>query len=119
MNRRSFLKSLGLLAVVPFVPITAFKHLMPNPDVPFKCYHSNAETLKQLISQLRAARRQGLLQSGFPKKDKVYGVVSLDIKNWDHIFNEITPNGQFTYLDLEQKGFPNFIMSGIPIIERL
>lgn len=119
MNRRSFLKSLGLLAVVPFVPVTAFKHLMPNPDVPFKCYRSNAETLEQLILQLREARKQGLLHSRFAtKKDKVYGVVSLDAKNWDHIFSQINPSARFMDVVLAQKGYSNFIWAGIPIIER-
>lgn len=123
INRRSFLKRLGLLAVVPFVPMTVFKDLMPNPNVPFKCYRSNAETLGELIHQIRSSQKRKLMKPYWPPtwkpgEGQFDTVISLKLEFWVNIFAEIKPQGRFVNLPLEQKGFPNFYVSGVPILKR-
>ena len=119
MNRRSFLKRLGLLAVVPFVPISALKYFTENPDVPYRCYKSNAQNLAQLFSQVRALRKHGLLQLGSPGvKDKTYGIISVETRYWEKIQLELHPSNRWLDVELAKKGFDNFIVKGVPILGR-
>lgn len=123
MNRRSFLKNLGLLAAVPFVPVTVFKGLMSNPNLPFKCYRSNAETLGELIHQIRSSQKRKLMKPYWPRtfkpgEDQFDTLISLKPEFWINIFAEIKPQAQFVNVPLEQKGFPNFYVSGVPILKR-
>lgn len=123
MNRRSFLKRLGLLATVPFVPVAAFGKLIQNPDIGYKCYKSNAETLGELIHQIRTSQRHKLMKPHWtrtfkPDEGQFDTVILVKPEFWVNIFAEIKPQGRFINLPLEQKGFPNFYVSGVPILKR-
>ena len=123
MNRRSFLKRLGLLAAVPFVPIKAIETLIHNPHFLYRCYVAQAETLGELLHELRKKRSAGILSNNidWKRRDNVpvplkrpKDIILLQPHIYKQIEHEIRIQARFENVHVTKDGFENVLVAGYP-----
>jgi len=118
LNRRSFLKTVGLLAAVPFVPISVFHKLAKNPYLcpNFICHKSNAKTFKELHGEIYRRANGKFPGSTYFNNDSKCHVFLLPSSKYNSIISEIPKHEKFSYDHITEKGFEHFIDYGFAIL---
>lgn len=114
MNRRSVLKRLGLLIIAFFVPISALGKRIQDQNIGFKCWPAWEVYTYKIAQSLISTMQEHLLFN----KIHYRFAVSINRQNWNNILSEIPQTEQYKDIELERKGFPNFLIGGVPILAR-
>lgn len=123
IDRRSFLKRLGLLATVPFVPISSIKSFVRSPQFLYSCYNAQATTFGELLHELKGKRSAGVLTNNvdWRRRDNVpvplkrpKDLILLQPHVYKQIEHEIRIQARFENVHVTKDGFENVLVAGYP-----
>ena len=124
INRRSFLKRLGLLTTIPFLPASKIDIFAHNPHMFYHCYIAQGETFGELLHELKEKRSAGILTDNrdwkrpdnapIPLK-RPKDLILLQSHNiYKQLEHEIRVQARFENVYVTYDGFENVLVMGYP-----